>query len=133
MPETLVLDCDFAARFVYWRGASRRRYIHTVYDADACPPLPGAVYMSVARAADGRCRALAVGRFPKQHAFSLARTAVDGDLAGLANEIHVHLLAENEAERQAIVDDLRCGLKLDLLPQRAPGSCGLAQPCRFAA
>ena len=133
MPEALVLDCDFATRFVYWGGASGRRYIHTIYAADACPPLPGAVYVSVARAANGHCRALAVGRFPKLQAFNLARPAADGAMAGGANEVHVHLLAEGEAERQTIVDDLRRGLQLASPPLRAPAASGPSQPCRFAA
>ncbi len=40
MPDCLSLECDFASRFVYWTGGSGRRYIHTVYEADACPRCP---------------------------------------------------------------------------------------------
>jgi hypothetical protein len=133
MPEALHLDCEFADRFVYWRGASGRRYIHTVYDADACPPLPGAVFVAVARGGDGYCRALAVGRFPKPHAFNLARPADDGSSAHRADEMHVHLLAEDEAERRAVVEDLRGALQLAPQPDRAKMDRALAQPTLFAA
>ncbi len=119
MPDTLSLDCDFADRFVYWRGASGRRYIHTVYETGDCPPLPGAIYVSVARDGRGHCQVLAVGRFPVHLAFNLARAADGGAGIGLANEIHVHLLADDEDERQMIVDDLRRGLDVAPQPQRA--------------
>jgi hypothetical protein len=119
MPDTLSLDCDFADRFVYWRGATGRRYIHTVYATADCPPLPGAVYVSVERDGRGHCRVLAVGRFPVHLAFNLARPADAGAGAALANEIHVHLLADGEDERAMIVDDLRRGLDIAPQPQRA--------------
>ncbi|TMJ38191.1 MAG: hypothetical protein E6G89_12780, partial [Alphaproteobacteria bacterium] len=35
--------------FWYWHGASGRRYIHSVYSPDSCPPLPGAVFLAVRR------------------------------------------------------------------------------------
>ncbi len=119
MPDALSLDCDFADRFIYWRGASGRRYIHTVYEADDCPPLPGAVYVSVERDGRGPCRVLAVGCFPAHLAFNLARQADGGAGIGLANEIHVHLLADGEDERQMILDDLRQGLNVAPQSERA--------------
>ena len=133
MPDRLTIDCDFADRFVYWTGASGRRYIHTVYDAGACPPLPGAVYVSVERLPGGQLRALAAGCFPKPLAFNLARLADAGGSAAFANEVHVHLLADSEAERAAILDDLRRGLGLAPQPQPARKAPAAAPLCLSAA
>ncbi|HUR42847.1 MAG TPA: hypothetical protein VMZ01_01980 [Aestuariivirga sp.] len=94
----------FGERFWYWRGASGRNYIHSIYRPDACPPLPGAVYVAV------RCRgeerqAMATGRFPNFWEGSMI------DLAFLmkgveADEIHVHLLARSDHEASAVSNDL---------------------------
>jgi hypothetical protein len=120
MPDSLDLDCDFADRFVYWQGASGRRYIHTVYAADACPPLPGAIYVSVGREPDGRRRALAVGCFARLFALNLARSAGAGGIVRQVDEVHVHLLAADESERQAILADLSAGLGVVPQPTPAP-------------
>ena len=40
-------------RFWYWRGRSGQKYIHSVYAGDACPPLPGAIYVAVRRIVAG--------------------------------------------------------------------------------
>lgn len=96
-------DLSFGERFWYWRGASGRNYIHSVYDARACPPLPGAVYVAVRREGATR-RALATGRFP-----NFWDGSVDGvsDLVGAqADEIHVHLLSRNEREANMVSEDL---------------------------
>ncbi|MBC8038699.1 MAG: hypothetical protein H7X89_15945 [Rhizobiales bacterium] len=97
-------DLGFSERFWYWRGASGRNYIHSIYAAAACPPLPGAVYVAV-RCEGGQRRAIATGRFPNFW---------DGSIDGLAHmlegveadEIHVHLLARNERDAEAVSDDL---------------------------
>lgn len=87
-------------RFWYWFGASGRRYIHSVYHADRCPPLPGAVFIAVKRTGALRT-ALSVGRF-----------SVFWDLHGLpdigrgADEFHVHLLARGEEDARDIAADL---------------------------
>ena len=117
-PAAINDDADFGARFWYWTGASGRRYIHSIYPVDACPPLPGAVYLLVRREARGP-RALAAHRFGP---FSPGLGAGE---RRRAHEVHVHLLATGEAEAAHVLDDLRRGLGLDepavTLPQPCAG------------
>lgn len=105
LPEEL----GIGERFWYWRGASGRNYIHSIYPADACPPLPGAIYVAVRRV-NGERRAIAAGRFS---------SSWDGGLGGFAgsrfggldaDEIHVHLLARNDAAAEAVLSDLQAAL-----------------------
>jgi len=97
-------DLNFGERFWYWRGASGRNYIHSIYGARSCPPLPGAVYVAVHREGAKR-QAIATGRFP-----SFWEGSPDGasDLLRKleADEIHVHLLSRNEREASAVSEDL---------------------------
>lgn len=88
-------------RFWYWRGASGKKYIHSVYAASACPPLPGAVYVAVRRI--GQLRTVtAMGRFsPFWDGTSSELADVDAD------EIHVHLLARDNTAANAVLDDLQ--------------------------
>ena len=88
-------------RFWYWRGASGKKYIHSIYAGDACPPLPGAIYVAVRRIGHLRT-AVAVGRFSPlwDGAFS--------EFAGIdADEIHVHLLAHDNSAANAVLGDLQ--------------------------
>jgi len=133
MPETLHLDCDFADRFVYWRGASGRRYIHSVYDVGACPPLPGALYLAVARGAGGERRPVAIGRFAAIEAANLPSPMAGGEDLAAADEVHVHLLAENDADCERILGDLSQGLDLAPLPARAAPHLPATQLALFAA
>lgn len=96
---------ELAGRFAYWRGRSGRRYIHTVYALGECPPLPGGVYVAVARDAFGRRRAVAAGRLSPL--WDLAASVPAG-----CEEVHVHLLAGTDAEAQAAAEDLRAALGL---------------------
>ncbi|MGI9371452.1 MAG: hypothetical protein ACR2OJ_03070 [Hyphomicrobiales bacterium] len=99
----------FKERFQYWQGASGHRYICSIYAPHSCPPLPGAVYIAVKREEDGARSARAVGRFASffdtgvGNAQSLARKAG-------ANEIHVHLLAEDDSNAERTVRDLKKAL-----------------------
>ncbi len=102
-------DADMAERFWYWQGTTGRKYIHSVYDVDCCPPLPGAVYVGVKRAGHLRI-AVTVGRFlpfwdkalPEKDATRLQRLGVD--------EVHVHLLARGSEMAEAIMQDLSSAL-----------------------
>jgi hypothetical protein len=88
-------------RFWYWRGVSGKKYIHSIYAADACPPLPGAIYVAVRRIGHLRT-AIAVGRFSPfwDGAFS--------EFTGMeADEIHVHLLARDNAAADTVLGDLK--------------------------
>jgi hypothetical protein len=99
-------DLGFGERFWYWRGASGRSYIHSIYQIGSCPPLAGAVFVLV-RALDGRRRAVAAGRFPDcvEGRSDLSLTGNHG-----ADEIHVHLLARDRDAACAVLRDLEDAL-----------------------
>ncbi len=101
VPLTAISDDGLAeTRFWYWFGASGRRYIHSVYHPDSCPPLPGAVFIAVKRTGALRT-ALSVGRFSvfwDLHGFP--------DIARDAEELHVHLLARDDEDAREIAADL---------------------------
>jgi hypothetical protein len=99
-------DSEMKDRFWYWQGSSGRKYIHSVYDLDCCPPLPGAVYVAVKRAGHLRI-AVAVGRF----APFWDKTFDENHLAHLgADEIHVHLLARGSDQAEVVKLDLASAL-----------------------
>lgn len=108
-PAEVNRDNDFANRFWYWHGASGKRYIHSVYLADQCPPLPGAVFVAVRRRGDVR-EAVAVGRLNK--IWDVHQGIAGGlDLNRLgAEELHVHLLAREEEAADAVALDLQAWL-----------------------
>jgi hypothetical protein len=88
-------------RFWYWRGRSGKKYIHSVYAANACPPLPGAIYVAVRRIGHLRT-VIAMGRFsPFWDGASHGFAEFDAD------EIHVHLLARDNSAADAILNDLK--------------------------
>lgn len=131
MTSSLFPTCGDDERFWYWRGASHRRYIHSIYPVHACPPLPGAVYIAVKRTGILR-KALAVGRFPvcweeasRNHIWR--EMAIQG-----ASEIHVHLLARNEEAAKSICADLEEAL-LDGIAPAKPGPEAPALTYRIAA
>ncbi len=92
-------DLGFGERFWYWHGASGRSYIHSIYPVNSCPPLPGAVFVAV-RNRHGRREPVSIGRFS-----SLWDGAAD-NACGLADELHVHLLARGDAAAAAMFEDL---------------------------
>jgi hypothetical protein len=97
-------------RFWYWHGASGRRYIHSVYRPETCPPLPGAVFLAV-RSLGNLRTVLGAGRFAGLWDVNLpADDAAHWERLG-ANEIHVHLLSRDDREAREIAADLRAALK----------------------
>ena len=99
-------DGPFGDRFWYWNGKSGRRYIHSVFRPEDCPPLPGAIYLGVCRHGPDHREVLVIGRF-------------DADLPGWAgaqpaaltendqiDENHDQLLAETDAEVTRAMADL---------------------------
>lgn len=118
-------DLGIGERFWYWRGASGRNYIHSIYPADACPPLPGAVFVAV-RNCYGHREAIGIGRFPSFLDHPKAGLRPAGTGIADAEEIHVHLLARNDAEAQSVLEDLRrAGDEPEPLPvvrQRIPAT-----------
>ena len=105
-PALVCSEAPFNHAFHYWRGRSGQRYLHTVYSLVGCPALPQANYILVRRDADGTREALAFGR-TKDDAMSvnLAHLRHEGAKLG-ANEVHIHLLADTESERDQVETDL---------------------------
>lgn len=100
---------SLGGRFRHWEGLSGTRYICSVYKSGACPPLPGAVYVIVKRGGDDQCYPLAVGRFPAIWESASSKASKLLAMTG-GDEVHVHLLAEDDAEAESIVSDLKPAL-----------------------
>jgi hypothetical protein len=94
-------------RFWYWRGASGQNYIHSVYEPDNCPPLPGAVYVGVERSGSARI-AMVVGRFAPFWEKPMPAFAASDFRE--CDEVHVHLLAKSPAHAEATRLDLMAAL-----------------------
>ena len=105
-PALVCSEAAFAQAFHYWRGASGRRYLHSVYTLVGCPALPRANYILVRRYDDGARVALSFGQ-TKDDAMTLnlAHLRHEGAKCG-ANEVHIHLLAENSDDRALVETDL---------------------------
>lgn len=93
-------------RFCAWKGDSGRRYVTSIYSFDDCPDYEHVVALAVRREWDGTrtiIDGLDLGTFPVVALGSdlMAQARLRG-----ATEIHLHLLAETAADRQAVLDDL---------------------------
>ena len=96
-------------RFLFWSGASGKRYVHTIHALYDCPELPAANFVLVRRDANGQRAILAIGRVTSACAsLNLAEIRQRGAQLG-ANEVHVHLLAQGQQESKAVEFDLRTG------------------------
>ena len=92
-----------------WRGRSGRRYVVGVHPLGASEifELANAVILAVRRDGDGAARLIdlaTVGERPRGRSRAAWVAAV---CAQGATEMHVHRLAATDAERRAIIDDLR--------------------------
>ena len=99
------------SRFHVWRGISGHRYLTTVYEAGQAPAYEGAIIVLARREGDVRL-AVWAGRSPASPR-ALARLA---QMKG-AEEVHIHLIAEDEADRTAAEADL-------MSPAMAPATAG---------
>ena len=96
-------------RFHFWTGASGKRYVHSVYDLLDCPPMPAVNYVLVRRTANGRAEALSIGRVSHgAPSLNLAEIRQRGAELG-ADEVHVHMLADNAKLGKLVEFDLRTG------------------------
>ena len=77
-------ESAFSQAFHYWRGASGRRYLHSVYTLVGCPALPQANYILVRRHEDGTREAT-----EPRHA---ATVVLLRQGAGGPGSLHVYLL-----------------------------------------
>lgn len=106
-PALVSAELAVGQGFHYWRGRSGRRYLHSIYTLFACPAIPQANYMLVHRGGDGSRSVLAVGQTTSDAAsLNLARLRQEGARLG-ANEVHIHLLADSDDERDDVETDLR--------------------------
>jgi hypothetical protein len=105
-PALVCAEPLFGQAFHYWRGASGRRYLHTVYTLIGCPALPQANFILVRRHDDGSRTPLLFGQ-TKDDAITLnlAHLRHEGAKLG-ANEVHIHLLAEGPSQRNDVEADL---------------------------
>ena len=109
-PDALGGDA-LQGRFVYWRGRSGRRYLHTIYPIDALPEFADAIVILARRDGRGRRRALSIltlGATPGS--ISRAQVLANAHNCG-ASEAHVHLLAGSPDEQQSILLDLMAVFK----------------------
>jgi hypothetical protein len=106
-PSHLNAYADFAGRFWYWRGASGRQYIHSIYTPRTCPPLPSGVFIAVERKGDVR-RSIAVGVF--RDMFDPDTMQLLAPAAREADELHVHLLARKPDDAEAVARDLTAAM-----------------------
>lgn len=105
-PLNISNDADLENAFHYWQGASGKRYIHSVYSLFKCPELPQANYVLVHRDKNGGCKALSIGQTTNR-ATSLNLAFLRHNAARLgANEIHIHVMANQKDQREKICDDL---------------------------
>ncbi|MFO1032665.1 MAG: hypothetical protein U1E15_00665 [Hyphomicrobiales bacterium] len=135
LASELPADLGLKDRFWYWHGASGRRYIHSVYAPDACPPLPGAIYVAVRRQGNLRV-ALSVGRFTPFWDGTVMSLEAGHVARWGADEIHVHLLASSARDAEDVLADLRDAMVVedDETPQRpAPSGFSEAEPELLAA
>lgn len=100
----------------FWIGASGTRYIHTVHSLRLCPELPAVNYLLVHRDASGVQKVLAAGRTSADApSLNLAEVRKHGASLG-ANEVHVHLLAEDAKAAKIIEFDLKQAQLGDSMP-----------------
>jgi len=100
-PPPSLSAVGLGARFHVWGGVSGRRYITTVFSAASPPDFEGAVAILVRVEADGTRVALWAGRLPASPEQLAEMIAVKG-----ADEVHVHLTAETEADRARASADM---------------------------
>jgi hypothetical protein len=98
-------DPAFKERFWYWTGASGRKYIHSVYGLDDCPPLPGAIYVAVRREGPMRI-VVGIGQFSPHWEFLIGGCALQELREMGADEVHAHLLAKSPEVADAVFEDL---------------------------
>jgi hypothetical protein len=114
---------EVPARLHFWRGASGRRYVHSVYSLIDCPALPTASYVLVQRQEGGRRHPLHIACCDAAApTLNLARIRQRGATLG-ANEVHVHFPAAADEEARLVAFDLRAGLFHGLAAEPSPSAC----------
>ncbi|KUO62686.1 MAG: hypothetical protein APF80_10275 [Alphaproteobacteria bacterium BRH_c36] len=100
----------------FWIGASGARYIHTIHSLLYCPELPAVNYLLVRRDSLGVQTVLAAGHTAHYApSLNLAEIRRHGATLG-ANEVHVHMLADNVSSAKVIEQDLKAAQLAGTLP-----------------
>lgn len=116
-PALICSEGDIRQRFHYWRGASGRRYLHSVYSLVECPQIPKANYILVEWHDDDSRSALRIGKTVDEvYSLNLAYLRHMAATIG-ASEVHIHVLAETEHDRLIVESDLQAGLFSQLTPE----------------
>ena len=111
LPPVGIVSAD-KPPFLFWTGASGTRYVHSVYNLFDCPPVEGANYILVKRHSDGHRTVVSIGRaLSETGTLNLADIRLRSAQLG-ANEVHIHLLADDQAQSQRIETDLRRSLAM---------------------
>ena len=102
-----------ADRFVFWRGASGKRYLCTIYDVDHVPDYAEVVALFVRRCLGGSRMAVHVEQV--EAPFTADRLSLLGKARELGlDEVHLHFLAGTPPERRRVLFDLKA--RLDCKP-----------------
>lgn len=105
-PALACREAEIAQSYHYWRGASGRRYLHTVFSLVDCPLMPKANYILVHCGLDAVRRPLDVGQtLSDADSVNLAHLRHKAARLG-ANEIHIHFLSETASARDATEADI---------------------------
>ncbi len=103
--------------FHFWRGASKRRYVHIVHNLIECPELEASNYILVRVEAGGHRAPLKIGRTTSVHGFeNLAEIRKHAARLG-ASEVHLHVLAETAHEQAITQWDLQAGNYGDIVSE----------------
>lgn len=107
-PVSLDLKSETGAkRYHYWMGASGRRYICTIFSPRNCPTVSSAVYIAVHRNEDGTITPLSAGFYHSPFVGGVKNAHHFAEAVKLgANEIHMHLLADDPFEAEEISNDI---------------------------
>ncbi len=130
-PALVCREAQLKQPFHYWRGASGRRYLHTVFPLVDCPSMPKVNYILVQCGRDGTRRPLDIGQTVSDaDSLNLAYLRRRAALLG-ANEIHLHFLPESVTELAAAQSDLSARQLGRTAPSRAfsPANDGAEAVC----
>jgi hypothetical protein len=93
----------FRRKYRHWRGRSGRSYAFSVYAPAECPAYENTVLVVAERGGAEVLACLDLGPFPEARLFKLRRRLGER-LDGV--EFQIHVLAERQGDRQALIDDI---------------------------
>ena len=102
----LTYEDMFRRKFRHWRGRSGRSYAFSVYAPTDCPAYENTVLVVAERGGVEVLACVDLGPFPEARLFRLRRRLGErlDDI-----EFQIHVLAERQGDRQALIDDIAPG------------------------